>query len=98
MWARRGEPGYHSPRRACGVYPYRGSITKLRHPPPRIPASDIHGLCHSSSGVTGIPPVNPCAIVFYIVYIVGLPTLQAELGNCGERIYTGVSGEHSWLH
>ena len=47
MWARRDEPGYHGPGRTSGGYPYKGLITKLRHPSARIPASEIHGLCLS---------------------------------------------------
>ena len=59
MWARSGAPGYYGPGRASGGYPYRGSITKLRHPPARIPASDIHGLRHSRRVAAGVPPCRP---------------------------------------
>ena len=38
--------------------PLQGLITKLRHPPTRILASDIHGLCLSCCGVTSIPPLT----------------------------------------
>ena len=63
MWARRGGLGYHSPGRACGGYPWRGSIIKLRHPPARIPASDIHGLRHSRRGAAGVPCRPSCYII-----------------------------------
>ena len=43
--------------------PIRGSITKLRHPPARIPASDIHGLFLSCCGEAGIPLVDPRVIL-----------------------------------
>ena len=68
MWARRGERGYHGPVRTSGGYPYSGSITKLRHPVARIQASDIHGLCLSCCGVAGIPPVDPCVILYESMY------------------------------
>ena len=41
-----------------------GSITKLRHPLARIPASDNHGLCLSRCGLAGIPPVDPRDILY----------------------------------
>ena len=63
MWARRGAPGYHSPGRASSGYPYRGSITKLRHPPARIPTSDIHGLRHSRRVAAGVPPCRPSSYI-----------------------------------
>ena len=63
MRAAWGEPGNHGPGRTCGGYLYRGSITKLRHPPARIPASDIHGLCLSCCVVDGIPRVDPRVIL-----------------------------------
>ena len=64
MWARLGGPGYHGPGRASGGYPYRGSIIKLRHPPARIPASDIHGLRHSRRGAASVPLVDPPDILY----------------------------------
>ena len=39
--------------------PLQGSITKLRHPPTRIPASEIHGLRHSRRVAAGVPPCRP---------------------------------------
>ena len=45
-----------------------GSITKLRHPPARIQANDIHGLCLSRCGVAGIPPVDPRDILYEDMY------------------------------
>ena len=59
MWARRGGPGYHGLGRASGGYPYKGSRIKLRHPPARIPASDIHGLRHPRRGPAGVLPCRP---------------------------------------
>ena len=56
--------GYHGPGRASGGYPYRGSIIKLRHPPARIPASDIHGLRHSRRGAANVPRVDPVDILY----------------------------------
>ena len=68
MWARRGEPSHHGPGRTFGGYPYRGSINKLRHPPARVPASDIHGLRLSRHGAAGVPPVDPLGILYVGVY------------------------------
>ena len=68
MWARRGEPGFDGPGRTSGGYPYKGSIIKLRHPPARIPASDIHGLRLSRHAAAGVPPVDPLGILYVDVY------------------------------
>ena len=38
--------------------------TELRHPPARIPASDIHGLRHSRRVAAGVPPVDPHVILY----------------------------------
>ena len=67
----RGEPGFHGPGRTSGGYPYRGSIIKLRHPPARVPASDIHGLRLSRHGAAGVPPVSlmdPRGILYVGMY------------------------------
>ena len=44
--------------------PTGGPITKLRHPPAGIPASDIHGLRHSRRVAAGVPPVDPHVILY----------------------------------
>ena len=63
MGQMRCTPGYHSPGRACGGYPYRGSIIKLRHPAARIPTSDIHGLRHSRRVAASVPPCRPSGYI-----------------------------------
>ena len=68
MWVRRGEPGYHGPGRTSGGYPYKGSIIKLRHPPARVPTSDIHRLRLSRHGAAGVTPVNPLRILYVGMY------------------------------
>ena len=65
MWAIRGELGYHGPGPTSGGYPYMGSIIKLRHPPARYPASDIHRLRLWAGGV---PPVDPLGVLYVGVY------------------------------
>ena len=40
----------------------------LRHPPARIPATNIHELCLSCYGVAGIPPVDPLGILYVGMY------------------------------
>ena len=55
MWARRDVPSFHGPGRTSGGYLYGGSIIKLRHPPARVPASDIHELRLSRHGAAGVP-------------------------------------------
>ena len=41
---------------------------KLRHPPARVPASDIHGLCLWCRGAAGVPPVDPRGILYLGMY------------------------------
>ena len=52
------------PKASLWWVPLQGSITKLRHPPARIPASDIHGLRHSRRVAAGVPPVDPQVILY----------------------------------
>ena len=68
MWATRSQPRFYGPGRTSGGYPYRGSIIKLRHPPARVPASDVHGLRLSRHGTAGVPPVDPLGILYVDVY------------------------------
>ena len=39
-------------------------MIKLRHPPARIQASDIHGLRHSRRGAASVPIVDPLDILY----------------------------------
>ena len=43
-------------------------MIKLRHPPSRILASDIHGLCLSRRRAAGVPPVDPRGILYLGMY------------------------------
>ena len=87
MWARRGELGYHGPGRTSGGYPCSGLITKLRHPPARIPANDIHGLCLSCHGVAGIPPVDPRVIVHESMHSDSRPAQTTAWDRTQSTIY-----------
>ena len=61
----------------------------LRHPPARIPASDIHGLRPSPCEAAGVPPVDPHVILYG-----GKRTLEADWVlapdmECRHGIYQG---------
>ena len=81
MWAKRGEPGHCSPGRTSSGYPFTGLITKVWHPPARIPASDFHKLCLSCRTVAGIPPVEPHVMGDESMYSGGRPAKAAAHGG-----------------
>ena len=58
-----GPDEVHQVTTASGGYPYRGSIIKLRHPPARIPACEIHGLRHSCRVAASVPPCRPSGYI-----------------------------------
>ena len=94
VYGRQGDPGYHSPGRTSGGYPYKGLITKLRHPLAQIPTSDIHESCLSCCGVASIPPVDPRVIVYEIMYSGNRPARAYTSGEEGAHLYMGSGGRH----
>ena len=71
---------------------------KLRHPPVRMPASDIHGLCLSCRGAAAIPLVDPRGISYVDMYKYheSAQVMASDKGY-GHCIYLGYEGDFQRL-